>query len=352
MKSNENIKQYIDHLKFMTDHLNERDEEIKKLNKELNHRLLVLSKPPGEMDDLKLVDVIDIDLLQEIQDEFSRSFEIASIIYDENGVPITKPSNFSDFCILLRTSKIGLHRCELSKKRHGEVSFAAGGKPILDACMNFPELMDGTITITIEGNKVGSLCAGQKLVEPLSEERIREYAKEIDIDPDELYEASKKLPRDTIEHFQKIVDFLHVICKTISILGLQNIMQAREISKRMDIQKDLEEYEKNYFSIFKMARDIFLIYKLNGDIVAANDRACEAYGYPLEKMLQLNAKQMVEPSHYHLFKKAVEDIKVHKKFYTSSTEVRKDGTTFDMDVHAVRIQYMGIPHLLAIIQEK
>lgn len=45
-----------------------------------------------------LLDLIDIDFLQKFQDLFAEIMGVASITVDEKG-PITKPSNFTDFCI-------------------------------------------------------------------------------------------------------------------------------------------------------------------------------------------------------------------------------------------------------------
>ncbi|MHA2019595.1 MAG: PocR ligand-binding domain-containing protein [Promethearchaeota archaeon] len=341
------LRKHLDHLRVLTNELNDRDTKIKNLNKALSHKLLVLSNPAiDDVKDLKLTDIIDIELLQQIQDGFSYSFNIGSVIYDENGVPITEPSNFSSFCQLLRTSKIGLHKCELSKKRHGEVAAEAKGKPILDACMNFPELMDGTITLTIEGRKVGSLCAGQMLVEPLDENKVRKYAKEIGVDPKELIKRSKLLPSSTLEQFKKIVRFLHIICETIGILGLQNIQQAREISKRINIEKELAEYEEIYFNIFQMASDIFTILDLDGNIKAANRKACLISNYSHEELLKMNAKDLIVQT--HLFDEAVQNIKEKKDYSANSTCIKKDGSTFETGNHVVRIQFMGNPHLLII----
>ena len=45
-----------------------------------------------------LRDVIDLDLLQQIQDRFALAMGMASITVDHEG-PVTKPSNFTDFCM-------------------------------------------------------------------------------------------------------------------------------------------------------------------------------------------------------------------------------------------------------------
>ncbi len=65
------------------------------------------------MSGLKLVDLIDVDTLQRLQDGFSSFTGMAALTTDENGVPITKGSGFTEFCMgLVRCSQEGRKRCE------------------------------------------------------------------------------------------------------------------------------------------------------------------------------------------------------------------------------------------------
>ncbi|NAG37385.1 ATPase, partial [Escherichia coli] len=50
----------------------------------------------------KLNEFLDVKRLQTLQDNFSKSMMIALVVVDENGIPVTKPSGFSDFCMRSR----------------------------------------------------------------------------------------------------------------------------------------------------------------------------------------------------------------------------------------------------------
>ena len=50
------------------------------------------------IEELKLTDLIDIEMLQRIQDAFADMTGMAVVTVDENGAPVTKESNFTDFC--------------------------------------------------------------------------------------------------------------------------------------------------------------------------------------------------------------------------------------------------------------
>lgn len=85
--------------------------EQKQAEEALKNKLLANSQSVGETSDLILTDVIDI--LQQLQDGFAESHDVASLIFDDKGKPITKPSNFSDFCKIIRATTEGLKRCEM-----------------------------------------------------------------------------------------------------------------------------------------------------------------------------------------------------------------------------------------------
>ena len=225
------ISKELEHLKKLTKNLNIVGENIEEKNRQLYKKLSNLSEPIIKTEHLVLTDIIDLDFLQILQDKFSDSYNIASVVYNEKGVPITNPSNFSDFCRLIRTSPLGLKRCEFSKKRHYEMTVEKGGA-CLDVCKNFTELLDGSVPFYIEGRRVGTWCAGQRKVCPIHEDKIRKYAMEIEVDPDELFRCSMLLSTGTVEEYQKIITFLDYMCTTMSFLGLRNTKQAKEIYKK------------------------------------------------------------------------------------------------------------------------
>lgn len=48
---------------------------------------------------MELLDIIDLKELQQMQDMFSSATGLAAVTVDLNGAFITKPSNFTDFCM-------------------------------------------------------------------------------------------------------------------------------------------------------------------------------------------------------------------------------------------------------------
>ncbi|MGN0588257.1 MAG: PocR ligand-binding domain-containing protein, partial [Ruminiclostridium sp.] len=59
-------------------------------------------------EEIRLVDLISAETLQKIQDSFSKMARMAALTTDENGIPLTEGSNFTDFCTnYCRKSPIG-----------------------------------------------------------------------------------------------------------------------------------------------------------------------------------------------------------------------------------------------------
>gem|GEM_PF-6047917 len=55
-----------------------------------------MMKSDGEV---RLTDLITVETLQKIQTSFSKMARMAALVTDENGVPLTEGSSFSELCI-------------------------------------------------------------------------------------------------------------------------------------------------------------------------------------------------------------------------------------------------------------
>ena len=121
--------------------------------------------------------------------------------------------------------------------------------------------------------------------------------------------------------------------------------------QRHTLEKALRESETQYRSIFDSATDSFLIFDTDGNIVEANIQACKMYGYPYEELIKLSGKDIVHRDYYHLFEQFKRDVQRTGEFHAESVDVRKDGTTFDIEVRGTRFNYKYKPHLLAVIRD-
>ena len=61
--------------------------------------------------DIGFVDIFNLDEIQLMQDTFSETMGVGSLILKPDGTPITKPSNFCKLCEIVRNTEKGHANC-------------------------------------------------------------------------------------------------------------------------------------------------------------------------------------------------------------------------------------------------
>ena len=233
----------------------------KRVEEILKYCIPASTHPSIDISNLKLTDIINVTLLQELQDEFASCHGVASLIFSASGEPITEPSNFSEFCTLLRSTEKGRANCMRSDSRLAKETVK--GKPAITHCQNFWEILDGAVPIFIGEQFVASWGIGQVLTTPLEEQRVRQYAREVGLDEAKLVAASKKLNQNLMPRtkFKKLIDFMAILAEDISLLGLQNLQQAHVIAELEQAEEALCRYmeELEQFNRLAVGRELRMI---------------------------------------------------------------------------------------------
>lgn len=168
---------------------------------------------------IKLQDVIDVEFLQNFQDNFAEALGVASITVDISGNPVTKPSNFTDFCMkYTRGSDVGNKRCMECDRKGGEEA-AKTGKPSIYDC--HAGLVDFGAPIMLEGKQIGTILGGQVLTGPPDEEYYRKIAQEIGVDPDEYILALSKIRQMPRKSVEAAANVLYLVANTLSKVWYQ-----------------------------------------------------------------------------------------------------------------------------------
>ena len=211
---------------------------------------------------------LDIEFFQTLQDRFAEEFGIASIITDINGIPLTKPSNFTDFCINhVRSCEIGLKKCQFFDA-YGGCKAQINKKPVIYPC--HAGLIDFASPIIMGDTQVGCFLCGQVLTEKPDEEKFRMYAKELGINEEKYIEALRKVKILPYERIEYIANFLYKISSKMSnFIYYQNIgISANEFYKNIidEFHKYLETDEENKtkkknFSLKSIFKEIYITLK-------------------------------------------------------------------------------------------
>lgn len=140
---------------------------------------------------------------------------------------------------------------------------------------------------------------------------------------------------------------------SITILGvIALVLWVWSLRERLSERtEELKQSEKKYQKIFNSVVDSFIIFDAQGNIIDVNWQAQRTFGYPLEEFVKLTWKDLFQPDAYHLFEQFRFDV-VSRGFSSSElANVRKDGSTFIVDIKGSIYEDHGEPHILTVIRE-
>ena len=192
-----------------------------------------------EMENLNLTDLIDVETLRLIQESFSNMTGIASLITDKNGIALNEGSHFSEFCNkYVRATKKGKKKCEKCDRTGAETT-QKNGAPCAYRC--HAGLMDFAVPIMVSGHKVGCFIGGQVLTETPDEEKIRQVAADIGVNPEELVAAARKVNILKEEDVKSKIEALSNIANILSDMAYNkhqvNVKNA-ELLKSSNMKSD------------------------------------------------------------------------------------------------------------------
>ena len=164
--------------------------------------------------ELKLSDLIEVELLQKIQNAFSRATGLAALTTEANGKPITEGSNFTRYCMhYTRQSELGRCMCE-ECDRFGAEETLRTGHAATYVCHS--GLVDFSAPVVADGHLIGCFIGGQALYEAPEEEKVREIARLINVNEDEYWEAINEIPIIPKEAIDSSAEFLYTIAEVLS----------------------------------------------------------------------------------------------------------------------------------------
>lgn len=125
----------------------------------------------------------------------------------------------------------------------------------------------------------------------------------------------------------------------------------RDISKRKQAEKALEENEKRYRTYSELSFDAIFEIDLEGNIVDCNARACQLFGYTRQELLAKNVRALT-PREY---KSSLPD-ELTPDVTTGSDVVqrtyrKKDGSTFVSEINTKLYQREEEDHILAYVRD-
>jgi PAS domain S-box-containing protein len=125
----------------------------------------------------------------------------------------------------------------------------------------------------------------------------------------------------------------------------------RDVTDRIESQEALRTSEWRYRQVFESVTDSLLIVNSDTTIVGANPAACAEYGYPPDEIVRLSVLDLIAPERRSDFHAAGKEIAQNGCFFfPDSMNIRKDGTTFHVEVWGRKFNAMGEGLSLCVVR--
>jgi PAS domain S-box-containing protein len=148
------------------------------------------------------------------------------------------------------------------------------------------------------------------------------------------------------------------IALALSFLGLGvglglviRLQRSRRILSQLALEKERLAQAERFQVIMQQANDIIMLMRPDGQILEANDRAQQTYGYSLAQLERMNVKELRAPEaqttvEVDLGKAAKGDLMRFEIFHQ-----RRDGSRFPVDVSTRAVVFDGETFLLSFIRD-
>lgn len=215
--------------------------------------------------ELSLTDLISVEVLQNIQDAFSNMTGMAALTTDRDGVPVTKGSNFTEFCMKhTRPTELGMKRCFECDKKGAEIALETGRSCAYECHAG---LVDFAAPIVANGKMFGCFIGGQVLTRKPDKDKVAKIAADLGVDGELYQKAIEKVNVIEKERIDNAADSLYVIANVLSDIAynkyllnegnvllrqknmeldfLANYDQLTKLSNRHHMQQYFEQFQKS-----------------------------------------------------------------------------------------------------------
>lgn len=189
-------------------------------------------------ENLYITDLVDFEILQRMQDVFSKMTGVEALTTDRNGSPVTKGG--CEFCSkLMMASEEGRKLCRECHLRGADRAMQEGA-PVVHTCHA------GLLTIAApimenDEQMVGCFIAGQVLMEKPDDAMAEKAAEEIGADFEECKELLGKVRIVSREQVDKAVEFLKAISEVMSDIAYSKLLTyqaSRDITRAANMKSD------------------------------------------------------------------------------------------------------------------
>ncbi len=309
--------------------------EQKRMQEAIQKRIVALTQPMGNSEEIDFDALFNLEEIQRIQDEFADATGVASVITRPDGTPITRHSNSTRLCMeVIRGTEKGCANCFKSDAILGRIHPEG---PVVQTCLS-GGLWDAGASIIVGGKHVASWLIGQVRDETQTEEHMRAYAREIGVDETTFMEAFREVPTIPREQFDQIAQALFTLANQLSTTAYQNIQQARFIAAEKKAKDELRESEERFKSLHNASFGGILIHH-QGIVVECNLGLSIMTGYSQEELIGMNGLLLIAEESREL---VMDKIRTGSDSPYEATGLRKNGERYPVRLEARNVTYKGL----------
>jgi PAS domain S-box-containing protein len=164
----------------------------------------------------------------------------------------------------------------------------------------------------------------------------------------EWYLIAKKEVPEILERYTGEITMLWLIMGLVylalALIGYLIIKATRARYRREKQQEELNRQAiiKHFDFVMKHGNDIILLIDSKMNIVEANERAVQVYGYPRAKLLGMNISDLRTPEERPTLARYFQELNEKGSSYIETVNRRSDGTTFPIEISAYTVDVDGV----------
>ena len=125
----------------------------------------------------------------------------------------------------------------------------------------------------------------------------------------------------------------------------------RDIAARIKVQQALLASQEQYRTMFNASIDGLALWSRDGAIVDINPALWKMYGYSDEEFLARDPEKPIRQEPRPALDRIMPSVSRGEAFHTELTDRRKDGSSLELEVHGIPMEYRAQPHMLTISRD-
>ena len=121
--------------------------------------------------------------------------------------------------------------------------------------------------------------------------------------------------------------------------------------ERKRSEEALRESEERYRTLIDSALDSIFMHDLEGNILEVNRAAAKRLGYSRERLLKMKIQDIIPEHRREMFPEVIGKLLERKSIFFESDHLRRDGTTYPVEVSAKLMEFRGEEVILAISRD-